>query len=228
MRFFIFVITHSTENGEENGTTQIRTLDVVTEVKSGNNTVMYEYDKKRRVKSVRLNGVDDYVTYAYSGDNTNAEKVTATMADGTVVTSIKNAHGNVTKSTCGNRTVTNTYNAAQQLTKTVDSVSGTTTLDYDEKGNVITVVTPDHNEELEYDEQGNTLAVKAIIGDGIEQVYEYAYKATADKSLDCIFVDGNTVNVKTDALGRSTGKTVEVGNDRIAEEKISYAKFGDT
>ncbi len=30
-----------------------------------------------------------------------------------------------------------------------------------------------------------------------------------------------------DALGRNTGKTIEVGNAKIAEEKISYVKFGD-
>ena len=61
----VTAITHSTENGEENSTTQTRTLDVVTEVKSGNNTVRYEYNKKHRVKSVLLNVVDNYVTYTY-------------------------------------------------------------------------------------------------------------------------------------------------------------------
>ena len=39
----VTAITHSTENGEENTTTQLRTHDAVTEVKSGNNTVRYEY-----------------------------------------------------------------------------------------------------------------------------------------------------------------------------------------
>ena len=61
----------------------------------------YTYDDMGRVKSVSLNGVDDYVTYNYSGEHTNTEKVTATMADGTVATTTKNAYGNVTKSTCG-------------------------------------------------------------------------------------------------------------------------------
>ncbi len=75
MRSFFF---HSTENGEENSTTQTRTLDMVTEVKSGNNTVRYEYDKKRRVKFVSLNDVENYVQYTYSGEHTDAEKVTAT------------------------------------------------------------------------------------------------------------------------------------------------------
>lgn len=130
----VTAITHSTETGEENSTTQLHTLDAVTEVKSGNNTVRYAYDKKRRVKAVSLNSVEDYVTYAYSGEHTDAEKVTATMADGTTVTTTKNAHGNVTKSTIGNKTVTNTYDADQKLTKTVDSVSGETSLTYDDKG----------------------------------------------------------------------------------------------
>ena len=71
----VTAITHSTENGVENSTTQTRTLDVVTEVKSGNNTVRYEYDNKRRVKSVSLNGVDDYVTYTYDNKNSKAKKV---------------------------------------------------------------------------------------------------------------------------------------------------------
>ena len=39
----VTAIPHSTETGEENSTTQLRTLDAVTEVKSGNNTVRYEY-----------------------------------------------------------------------------------------------------------------------------------------------------------------------------------------
>ena len=218
----VTAITHSTENGEGNSTTQTRTLDVVTEVKSGNNTVRYEYDNKRRVKAVSLNGVDDYVTYTYSGEHTDAEKVTATMADGTTVTTTKNAHGNVTKSTVGNKTVTNTYDADQQLTKTVDSVSGETTLTYDDKGNVTSVTAPDHTESFVYDDK-NVLTSKTVDS----ATYTFTHKATADQSLDSITVDGKTVRPQTDTLGRNTGKVIEVDNAKIAEEKISYVKFGD-
>ena len=173
----VTAITHSTENGEENSTTQTRTLDVVTEVKSGNNTVRYEYDNKRRVKAVSLNGVDDYVTYTYSGEHTDAEKVTATMADGTTVTTTKNAHGNVTKSTVGNKTVTNTYDADQQLTKTVDSVSGETTIAYDDKGNVTSITTPDHSETFAYDDK-NVLTSKTVdeTNDHCFQQYLYHFR----------------------------------------------------
>ena len=223
----VSAITHSTENGEENSTVQARTLGVVTEVKSGNNTVRYTYDKKRRVKSVSLNGVDNYVTYTYTGDNTDAEKVTATMADGTVATIVKNAHGNVTSSTVGSRTVNNTYNTDQQLTKTVDSVNGTTTLAYDDKGNVTTVTAPDYMESFSYNSIYNSLSRKVISFGNTNRIYDYGYKNTADRSLDSVTVDGNTVIPATDALGRNTGKTIEVGSGKIAEEKISYVKLGD-
>ena len=223
----VTAITHSTENGEENSTTQIRTLDTITQIKSGNNTVKYTYDNKRRVKSVSLNGINDYVTYSYSGDNTNAEKVTATMADGTIATSTKNAHGNVTKSTVGNRTVTNTYNSDNQLTKTVDSVSGTTTLSYNNDGNVTAVAAPDHSEAFTYHESNKLLESKTITNNGINHSYTYAYKSTANKALDSITIDGKIVRPNTDALGRNTGKTIEIGENKIAEEKISYVKFGD-
>ena len=44
---------------------------------------------------------------------------------------------------------------------------------------------------------------------------------------DIISVDSTVVRPNTDALGRNTGKTIEVGTTKIAEEKISYVKFGD-
>ena len=231
----ITAITHSTEDGEENANNTAYTYGCATEVKSGNNVVRYTYDGKRRVTAVELNGVENYVTYTYSGDYTNAEKVTATMADGTVSTGIKNAHGNVTKSTIGNKTVTNTYDTNQKLTKTVDSVSGETNLTYDDKGKVTSVTAPDHSEIFAYDEQDNTLDSKTVTVNGITHTYEYGYKPTADKVLDYITVDSNIVRPQTDALGRNTGKTIgqqytvdgEHHEDTIAEEKISYVKFGD-
>ena len=196
----VTAITHSTETGEENSTTQNRTLGMMTEMKSGNNTVRYEYDQKRRVKSVSLNGVEDYVTYTYSGDYTNAETVKATMTNGTVATTVKNAHGNVTKSTCGDRTVSNGYNPDQRLVYTVDSVSGRTAITYDDKGNVTNVTAPDHTESFVYDEK-NVLTSKTVDG----TTYTFTHKATADQSLDSITVDGKTVRPNTDALGRNTG-----------------------
>ena len=72
---------HSTENGEENSTTQTRTLDVVTEVKSGNNTVKYTYDEKQRVSAVELNRKSDYVSYSYDGEHTTKKYVSNRSLD---------------------------------------------------------------------------------------------------------------------------------------------------
>ena len=57
--------------------------------------------------------------------------------------------------------------------------------------------------------------------------YEYSYKQTADKALDSIGVNGNTVRPNTDVLGRNIGKSIAIGENKVAEEKISYVKFGD-
>ena len=104
----------------------------------------------------------------------------------------------------------------------MDSVSGETTIAYDEKGNVTTVTAPDHSESFVYDDK-SVLTSKTVDG----TTYAFTHKATADQSLDSITVDGKTVRPNNDALGRNTGKTIEIDNNNIAEEKISYVKFGD-
>ena len=238
----VTAITHSTENGEENSTTQTRTLDVVTEVKSGNNTVQYTYDSKRRVKSVSLNGVDDYVTYTYSGEHTNAETVKATMTNGIVATTIKNAHGNVTESSVGNKKVTYHYNDEQLpdvITEKIgNSITSTTEIGYNDKGSVESVKVNDvETERYNYDDK-KVLTSKTVDG----TTYTFTHKATADQSLDSIAVKNmieqgvdSVVRPNTDVLGRNTGKTIgkqyyvneELHEDKIAEEKISYVKFGD-
>ena len=58
-------------------------------------------------------------------------------------------------------------------------------------------------------------------------VYAFTYKDTAAKQLESVSVNGSVVKPATDVLGRNTGKTIEVGENKIAEEKISYVKFGD-
>lgn len=229
-------ITQSTESGEENSTQQVRTLDVVTEVKSGNNTVHYTYDEKRRVKTVSLNrnaeGEDDvYVSYEYSEDpNTHAETVQATLKDGTVTTVTRDAFGNIKKTSCGEREVAYSYNSKQQLTEIVEKENNeaVASVTYNREDNQTTIVSdPGLTETLEYDEQDNRLIGKTIVGTDVDQTYVFHHKETADKSLESISVDGNTVKPETDALGRNVGKTVEFPNHKTLEETVSYVKFGD-
>ena len=178
------------------------------------------------MKSVTLNGIENYVTYEYDGENTDAETVTAPMADNTVATKVTNLHGNVTESTCNDRSVSNTYNEDQQVTEIVDSVSGTTVLGYDNDGNVTSVTAPDHTEAFVYDEAENTLESKTITGEDFCHTYVYGYKAVASRALDSISVNGHVISPSTDILGRHTGKIVETDAGQF-EEKITYAKFGD-
>ena len=222
----VTAITHSTEQGEANTNNLTHTLNLVTEMKSGNNTVRYTYDGKRRVKSVSLNGIENYATYEYAGENTDAETITATMTDNTVATKVTDLHGNVSEITCNDRSVSNTYNEDQQVTEIVDSVSGTTVLGYDNDGNVTSVTAPDHTETFVYDETENTLESKTITGEDFCHTYVYGYKAVASRALDSISVNGHVISPSTDILGRHTGKIVETDAGQF-EEKITYAKFGD-
>ena len=92
---------------------------------------------------------------------------------------------------------------------------------YDE-GNVTSVIAPDYNESYTYDDT-NMLTAK-VIGD---HSYTFTHKDTAAEELESVSVNGSVVRPATDVLGRHTGKTIEVGGNKIAEEKITYAKFGD-
>ena len=59
-------ITQSTEEGEGNSNSTSYTYGEVTEVRSGNNVVEYEYDYKRRLTSVKVNpnsATDNYISY---------------------------------------------------------------------------------------------------------------------------------------------------------------------
>lgn len=55
----------------------------------------------------------------------------------------------------------------------------------------------------------------------------FLHKPTATKELESISVNGSVVRPATDILGRHTDKIIEVDGNKIAEEKISYVKFGD-
>ena len=87
---------------------------------------------------------------------------------------------------------------------------------YDE-GNVTSVTAPDCSESYTYDDT-HMLTAK-VIGD---HSYTFTHKDTATKELESISVNGSVVRPATDVLGRHTGKTIEVGGNKIAEEKIPF------
>ena len=83
-------ITQSTEDGEENSVSRIYENGLLKEYKSGNNTVIYTYDDKRRVSAINVNGEQNYLTYAYEEDVTYTDGDIQVICDKVTVTDKKN------------------------------------------------------------------------------------------------------------------------------------------
>ncbi|MBQ4061165.1 MAG: hypothetical protein IJD46_03975 [Bacilli bacterium] len=130
-------ITQSTEDGEENSNSKVFKYGEVIEVNSPNNNIKYEYDFKRRIISLELDGISDYVENSYSetksGDAITKTVITSTYKNGDVVVSEYDGVNNLIRATVnGLDQIQNTYNSKRQLTKTVDMVTETVVeLSYD-------------------------------------------------------------------------------------------------
>ncbi|MCL2145261.1 MAG: RHS repeat-associated core domain-containing protein [Endomicrobia bacterium] len=137
-------ITQSTEEGESNSIETKYTCGVVTRLKSGLNTVNYEYDANRRKTKVLLNG-EERVKYAYAenvlSDKINindiefggviSDKVTAALKGGAspeiVTEAITDKRDNlIFTSIDGNVQFANRYNSHNSLINSVDNITGST------------------------------------------------------------------------------------------------------
>lgn len=187
-------ITQSTEEGEGNSNSTSYTYGEVTEVRSGNNVVEYEYDYKRRLTSVKLNETANYVKYSYTEKTTDTingvsrtvDKVTATYAPRTgtsseVFVTSKDLRGNLLKTSYNGSTQTEyTYTADDKLESVIDRVSGRkTTYTYDALDRVTkkseTKVSDGvqvYQEVYTYNNDG-TLASKAISEASNADIYLY-------------------------------------------------------
>ena len=240
-------ITQSTEEGEENSNSTSHTYGEVTEMRSGNNVVEYEYDYKRRLTSVKLNETANYVKYNYTEKTTDTvngvsktvDKVTVTYApregssSETFVTS-KDLRGNLLKTSYnGNVQTEYTYTADDKLESVIDRVSGRkTTYTYDALDRVTknteTKVSDGvqvYQEVYTYNNDG-TLASKAI-SEAVTQTYTYTYKNNSAQTLDYFTVGTLKVSPKTDCLGRNMGKEIALSGTKVYEEIIAYRKVGD-
>ena len=238
-------ITQSTKEGESNQTTKKYNLNCVTRLTSGKNVVEYEYDHKRRVKKVSVNGTETAYTYAGSAyDDTEsvtyagqaADKVTVTR--GTVVSErYTDKRGNALGAVVNGETqYKNTYNADDNLKKSVDEVTGservyTYATDGTKRLTQVSVSAgTDVNaltESYAYNDHGQT-ATKSLTG-GVNQAYGYFYKDNAARDLDYMALpNGLQYHPQKDVNGRNTGKELTDGNgNRKYGEYIYYRKVGD-
>ena len=140
---------------------------------------------------------------------------------------IKDLNGNTLSTILGGETVNYTYDNKNRLTAisgrangaseefTFDALDNLSSYVYNNGSNTV-------SESYTYN-ANRQLASKTVDG----KTYTYAYKDDTAKSLESVSVDVFTFAPNTDALGRNRGKTITVSNNKIAEEQITYLKFGD-
>lgn len=249
----VTAITQSTAAGEENSTQIAYTLGEVTELKSGNNVVRYEYDGKHRNTAIDLNGKENYETYSHEEGETE-DAVTVTNAKGETFTSVSDKKGNIIRELYnGEEQVSYTYdeNGKVIAEKEGDEVSRS---EYDSLGRIARFIRekcPEGNDTLEDSEENipNVKYSEAFKYDNFGQLktcnkngreYVYNYKENAARDLDNITVneviktneaekvDVNiTVTPETDILGRKKSKEISLNGSRLAGEYLYYRKVGD-
>ena len=226
-------VTQSTEDGEGNSTQKQYTCGMVTKVTSGANTVLYEYDGKRRKTAVYLNDTENaYVTYAYADKVTEngqtVNKVTATLRNGKAAETVSDESGNVLRvSYDGQAQMSAAYDGSNRLASITDGVTGVqTTYTYDDLDRVTSVTGGGVTETYTYGDDG-CLTQKSVETDSEEYGYSCTYKPNAAKTPESVTTGGITVYPGTDRLGRSTGKRIEIGGTVVAEESVAYLKTGD-
>ena len=208
-------ITQSTESGEANSVETKYTCGVVTRLKSGLNTVNYEYDAKRRKTKVSLNGVE-HVKYAYAEDtpsdkiNINdiefggvvSDKTTALLKGGTspdiVTEAITDKRGNLISTVIdGVVQFANCYDNSGILLKSADNITGSTyTTDYDIINKRSTI-------------SSRAAGTKAGYKDLAAVSESYAYTSRGELSECAISVDGTVVQTYSHVYKNNAGRTLD-------------------
>ena len=234
----VTAITQSTEEGEENSNQTHYTKGLVTELRSGNNVVKYEYDYKRRLTAIHLNDKPDYITYTYTEDSLDNVPVDVTEAENNndeTFTTYKDKFGNIIQFNYnGTPEVSFTYDknklmavtdevSDEEITNTYDGLDRITAFEI--KQNNISKI----KENYIFNSDG-ILENRAISG-AVSHNYAYEYKPNLAKDLDKTkFTRGGasfyTVYNK-DCLGRASERLIQVGGNNITGEYYCFRKIGD-
>lgn len=232
-------ITSSNDNGQENSTQTQYTLGQVTELRSGNNTINYEYDYKLRTIAVKLNSNKNYLSIAYDDDitynNVICDKTTITNINGDVFESYTDKKGNaLSMSHNGVIQVVSEYDVDNKLTKFTDKISNEiTTNTYDSLDRITAVAKTGINPVTEiynYNNYGNIS--KRTVSSSVNHEYSYGYKNNASKDLDNIVFKNNNKQVAVftttqDAMSRLKNKTIANINGKLLGEYYYYKQVGD-
>ena len=215
-------ITQSTESGEENSTSIRYTLGLPTRLTSGNNVVYYEYDYKRRLKKVRVNGTE--TTYAYDDRD---DKTTVTFA-GTEYKTYKDGDGNVIRTEIDGNVQTEYVYEDGLLKRYEDKVTGETAkYEYNTNKTVSKISNAELTESYKYNDRNEIIS--KTYGGAITQEYCYTYRNNAAREIEYIEMPNGIKSYPLkDLNGRNTGKELkDVNGNRVYGEYISYVKVGD-
>ena len=209
-------ITLSSETGESNSTETKYTCGVVTRLKSGLNTVHYEYDAKRRKTKVSLNG-EERAKYEYA-ENTLSEKITVNgiefndvvsdkvtavlkgaSSPDIVTEAITDKRGNLIRAAVdGVVQFAESFNARNSLVNSADNITGSTiTATYDDDNKRVTSSNKTAGTKPGYENLSavsesydyNTygaLSGRTVNVNGTVQTYSFNYKNNANRNLDFI------------------------------------------
>ena len=224
-------VTSSTEEGEGNTSTTFYTAGEVTRLVSGNHTVDYEYDGKRRLTAVKLDG-EDYISYTYGTDEDGNDTVSTVYANAlnNAIVVTTNDRGQLLRQDDSGGTFYSCEYESDGRLKAVHDVRSIADFQYiyDEKKRLTGYSYHSVNEALQYDNRDRLAARTVNNGNPTGQyntIYNYAYNDQTNR-LSSMTANGITLTPKHDALGRPTGKVLSTGSGSASEE-ISYLKQGD-
>ncbi len=239
-------ITQSTDDGEANSAEIKYSYGSPTRLKSGNNTVLYEYDQKRRITKATVNGRQ--TAFAYN-DNTSTESVTVSDAefapvkadkttatfDGATIETYKDKRGNSVMTKIDGQVLNaSTFDLDGKTLVSGDNVTGSVTeYMYDDITGAVTQidVLPGDNVETLYESYSYNKfgqITKREMDEAVRQTYAYFYKNNKTKDLDYVTLpNALSYYPQTDVNGRNTGKLLKDGNKNVYGEYVYYRKVGD-
>ncbi|MCL1972473.1 MAG: hypothetical protein FWG57_05740 [Endomicrobia bacterium] len=208
-------MTLSTEKGKANSIETKYTCGVVTRLKSGLNTVNYEYDAKRRKTKVLLNGTER-VNYAYEEDvpsgqvtvnniefnDVISDKTKATLKGGSspdIVTEvITDKRGNLISTRIdGQVQFAHNYNSYNNLANSADNITGS----------ALTTTYDDANKRAAM--SSRTAGTKEGYEDLAALSESYVYNNLGELSIRDVSIDGTVVQTYVHAYKNNAARNLD-------------------
>ncbi len=235
-------ISMSSDEGNANTISAQYSCGLITKLTSGNKTVGYEYDAKRLLNKVVLDGLEHSVfTYEENilHNGKLCDKSVSVLINDSAETTNEawtDKRGNIVEMKADNITqVTNEYQPDDTLSCTVDGITGSeATYQYDPANKRVTRIEKTAGtkvaaitEAYEYNAYGQ-VSSRRLTG-AVNHVYDYAYQDNAERELDYITLpNGLRSKAESDANKRTKGYLLtDTNGDNLFGTHLTYRKHGN-